>query len=427
MTNILQSVVKVDFASNFGTGFFIDDSGLLITSAHVIPNPPDQAAIYFANGGEAAAEFVSFAPGGADLALLRLIAPHKNSAFLQLAEPEDFRISRPVYTVGYPYPVYPALIGSGILGHHRASHGIIIFDAAVSSGSSGGPVLTRDGKVLGVISRQLMDRTSDAVYGGGFNSAVDTPSLRAFLEAVQRGETEVVRSAHLDYFRMPLPRLTVGERRRGRLSPTSDQLPEFLEYANGYQIDVSADMTYFITLESDDFDAYLLLYDGGSNLAGENDDAGVDTTNSAITYLADENERLTIVATSFARGEVGEYTLRVQEILFTSEEIIEHALTPESPRNDENKFYHDIPIEGQNRMLSVMMESDELDAYLELYDARGQMVDSNDDWRTGTTDARILTRTESGQTYRLRATTYSADETGEFTITVSWGDEAEAE
>lgn len=424
VARILQSVVKVDYPNNFGTGFLIDESGLILTSAHVVPNQPGNATIQFANGTERTAEFISFAPGGADLALLRLVDPPENLTVLPLADPADFRIARAVYTVGYPYPVYPALIGSGILGHHRPTHGIIIYDAAVSSGSSGGPVLTQEGKVLGVISSQLMDRAINSVYGGGFNSAIDAPSVHAFLEAVSQGEIETVRTAHLEYLRMPLPQLAPGDRVSGTLSPDSDQLPESLEYANGYQVDMIAGMMYNITMESDDFDTYLLLHDSGAENVAENDDANFETTNSAISYTPDENERFTIVATSFARGEIGEYTLSIQEILFTPEQIIEHTFTADSPKDDDNnKYFHDVVIEGQNRTLVVLMESDELDAYLILYDEQDQIVDRNDDWTMGTTDARIMTRVNPDQRYRLRATTFGGGDTGKFTLTISWGDD----
>ena len=417
---IRQSVVKVDYPHTFGTGFLINDEGLVLTSAHVVPEGGEMARIYFADGTRGEARFVSFAPSGADVALLQMLQMPQGRTFLEVGDPEQMRVGQAVYTVGYPYPVYPALIGSGILGHHRTSHGILIYDAPISSGSSGGPVLNRDGQVLGVISSQLMDGTFDSIYGGGFNSAIDAAALHDFLEAYAQGERETIRTGHVEYLRLPIRRIEIGQAIEGVLNEESDQLLESMEYADGYTVDLTGGDQYRISMTSDEVDAYLLLYDSGASLVEENDDASSDTTDAAIIFSPERDERFTIVATTFDRDEVGTYTLLVEAFRFVNERVVEQTFTEDSPTWENGKHYFDLTLMGRDATVSVLMESDDVDSYLYLYDDEDRVVEFNDDWRAGTFDARIVTTLSADSTYRIRATTFGTGETGTFTLTIGW-------
>jgi tetratricopeptide (TPR) repeat protein len=66
-----------------------------------------------------------------------------------------------------------------------------------------------------------------------------------------------------------------------------------------------------ITLESADFDTFLILLDPNSNPQNTNDDANADSTNSAISQALPMDGVYSVVVTSYEPGAVGTYRLQV--------------------------------------------------------------------------------------------------------------------
>ena len=61
--------------------------------------------------------------------------------------------------------------------------------------------------------------------------------------------------------------------------------------------------------------------------------------------------------------------------------------------------------------------SSEIDAYLYLLDADGNVLEENDDWQNGT-DSRISRHLSTG-TYTIQATTFDEEESGEFSLAIN--------
>ncbi|NIN09886.1 MAG: hypothetical protein GTO61_00550, partial [Gemmatimonadales bacterium] len=78
-----------------------------------------------------------------------------------------------------------------------------------------------------------------------------------------------------------------------------------------YALDGSAGESYVVTQRSTDLDAYLLVADLDEVVLGEDDDSGVgdNGTDAEITIVFDTDDTALVIATSFAPGETGEYTL----------------------------------------------------------------------------------------------------------------------
>ncbi len=155
-----------------GTGFFVDDSGRLVTALHVVAGC---ARVAVAKEGYRLVAEVMARSGRHDLALLQvprtlgLAAVFPDSA---RADPRDM-----VFVAGYD--ALPSLqTGRDVLANATvAGHGEdgeLALDSSVSHGASGAPVLDSQGLVQGVISRRT---TSGRVL------AISAGDTKAFLAA----------------------------------------------------------------------------------------------------------------------------------------------------------------------------------------------------------------------------------------------------
>jgi len=422
-----SSVVTVETGDGtIGTGFFVGEEGLILTCSHVMDLRPGEVGIRFFDGSEGLAEFVSFDPVGLDLAALRL-KDGKPPAFLEPVAAAP-RPGQRVFQAGNPYPLFPSLMSTGIVGHHRATHHIFVHDAASSSGSSGCPVVDQNGKLLGMTISISTDDSgnSDSSYSSGFASAIDMAAIRRFLDRVAEGERSDVKTGHIEYLSYPLPVLLPGQAVDGRLTEKSDRNGGDLSFSQGYLIDLEEGDLVIINLESDEFDTYLLLHDNDAGLVMENDDApGDEVTNSQIVFDVPESARYVIIANSLERGETGAYRLRADTMAFAEPEVREGEFRQKDPRGQGGQAYQSHPIEGKpGQWLSITMRSDLLDSMLYLIGPDGSAIAENDDWKEGTLDARILTRIEHEGEYQIiTSTAGGGDGIGPFELEIMWSAE----
>ena len=82
-----------------------------------------------------------------------------------------------------------------------------------------------------------------------------------------------------------------------------------------YEVNMVANRTYTIDLESNQFDAYLRLEDHNRVHLAANDDAGPGTLNSRIVFSPMNTQVFRVIATSLDRRP-GNYTLRIREGIF---------------------------------------------------------------------------------------------------------------
>jgi len=95
-----------------------------------------------------------------DLALLRI--DKCRSPYLQSGLPDEFIQGMSVFAIGSPLGDFDS-ISSGVLSGY--DHEYIRTDAKISPGNSGGPLITSDGKVIGI---NTMKRTAGKYEGLGF-------------------------------------------------------------------------------------------------------------------------------------------------------------------------------------------------------------------------------------------------------------------
>ena len=89
----------------------------------------------------------------------------------------DLRLGDEVVAVGFPFGIGPSVsagVISGLRREHRSPEGkrlltnLIQFDAAANPGSSGGPLVTAEGEVVGIVTGILSPGKEPAFVGIGF-------------------------------------------------------------------------------------------------------------------------------------------------------------------------------------------------------------------------------------------------------------------
>lgn len=155
-----------------GSGFFIDSSGAILTNAHVLKNA--YSAEVFSRAGYFANVTVLSIDKDLDLALIRVSA---DSAIpVELDFSTDFRAGEQVIAIGNPLGLENTVSDGLISAIRRIGEDIEFIQTTVpiSPGSSGGPLLNSEGKVIGVTTATLGE-------GQNVNFAIGAKTLRKFL------------------------------------------------------------------------------------------------------------------------------------------------------------------------------------------------------------------------------------------------------
>jgi S1-C subfamily serine protease len=158
-----------------GTGVVIVDTGLILTNLHVVLNAK-QLRVVFADGLESEAEIVNIQPHN-DLAVLKPRTVPDDLAAATLRSTADLAPGDQVLAVGFPFGIGPtatAGVVSGLKREFRSASGervltnLIQFDAAANPGSSGGPLVTMDGEVVGIVTAIYSPSEQRTFIGIGF-------------------------------------------------------------------------------------------------------------------------------------------------------------------------------------------------------------------------------------------------------------------
>ena len=158
-----------------GTGVVIVDSGLILTNLHVVAGAK-RVRVTFFDGTDAEAEVVGLRPEH-DLAVLQAKSLPDDLAPAVMRSTNGLRPGDEVLAVGYPFGIGPSASAGVISGlkrdyvspeGKRVLTNLIQFDAAVNPGNSGGPLVTLDGEVIGVVTGLLNPTEQRVFIGIGF-------------------------------------------------------------------------------------------------------------------------------------------------------------------------------------------------------------------------------------------------------------------
>jgi S1-C subfamily serine protease len=163
-----------------GSGVVVTDGGQVLTALHVIADATD-IKLTFADGSTSGATIVSSQPES-DIALLQPDSPPAQVVPATLGNPRSVQIGSEAYIVGNPFGLYGSL-SAGVVsglgrsfqqpGSNRVIDGLIQVDAAVNPGNSGGPLVDRDGRVVGIVTALVNPTRQDVFIGIGLAVPID--------------------------------------------------------------------------------------------------------------------------------------------------------------------------------------------------------------------------------------------------------------
>jgi S1-C subfamily serine protease len=165
----------VDTVQGIGTGVVIVDKGIILTNLHVVQGF-SRVKVTFADGLESDAFIISTAPEH-DLAVLQAKTIPDDLAAATMRSTADLAQGDRVIAVGFPFGIGPSVsagVVSGLRREYRSPEGkrlltnLIQFDAAVNPGNSGGPLVTADGEVVGIVTGILNPTEQRVFIGIGF-------------------------------------------------------------------------------------------------------------------------------------------------------------------------------------------------------------------------------------------------------------------
>ncbi len=180
---LLDAVVRIDvreitfeegaqrFTGGIGSGVIISANGLILTNAHVASSKAVEISVTLSSLERVSARLVGW-DHWTDLAVIRLDLEEVRRRKLSFTsadfgDSESLTPGQTVYAVGTPYGLTRTVTRGIISNNNRPfedSHGVggyetgsfnnwLQTDAAINPGNSGGPLVTEDGKVIGINSR----------------------------------------------------------------------------------------------------------------------------------------------------------------------------------------------------------------------------------------------------------------------------------
>ena len=171
---------------SLGTGVVIIDNGTILTNLHVVAGAK-KVRVRFANGHESDATIIGSQPEN-DLAVLKASSLPDDLEAATMRSTADLRPGDHVIAVGHPFGIGPSVsygVVSGLKREFRSPEGaktltnLIQFDAAANPGNSGGPLVTMDGHVVGVVTAILNPSEQRTFIGIGFAVPIENAASAA--------------------------------------------------------------------------------------------------------------------------------------------------------------------------------------------------------------------------------------------------------
>ncbi|KQV70475.1 DegQ family serine endoprotease [Rhizobium sp. Root1220] len=152
MPGAQQKPERGPVAQALGSGFIVDPSGIIVTNNHVIDNAAD-IRVTLDDGTELPATLVGADPKS-DLAVLKVQAP-KLLPTLAWGDSSALKLGDQILAIGNPFGVGTTVTAGIVSARGRDLHSgpyddFIQIDAPINHGNSGGPLVDRDGKVVGI-------------------------------------------------------------------------------------------------------------------------------------------------------------------------------------------------------------------------------------------------------------------------------------
>jgi serine protease Do len=149
------AAVRADM--NYGAGVIVDRAGLLLTNLHVVSNAHSVTITPF--GGAPISAKVLDTDADLDLALLSANLSNPLSVAAELGSAAPLGVGDEVLAVGSPRKMFFSVSRGMVSFPNRLLEGVeyVQTDLPINEGNSGGPLVDRQGRVVGIVSFILRD------------------------------------------------------------------------------------------------------------------------------------------------------------------------------------------------------------------------------------------------------------------------------
>jgi len=164
-----------------GTGVVIVDNGIILTNLHVVSGAR-RVTVKFYDGSESEVDLVRAYPEN-DLAVIKARSVPDDLESATLGSTGNLRPGDEVVAVGFPFGIGPSVSAGVVSGLDRSFRspegkqvmtGLIQFDAAANPGNSGGPLITMEGEVVGIVTAILNPTPARTFIGIGFAATIES-------------------------------------------------------------------------------------------------------------------------------------------------------------------------------------------------------------------------------------------------------------
>jgi S1-C subfamily serine protease len=177
---VAPSVVLVVRDGTSGSGFVVRPDGLVLTNAHVVGDA-DDVALQTLDGRFGRGRVLARATGSVDLALVQ--SPFRDLPSLEASDPGSIRAGMYAATVGHGGGA-AWTFSTGLVSNPRPlgdGARIVLAQMALRPGSSGGPLVDRQGRAIGIVTSGTRD-ASGVTFAIRADAAADSfPELGAWL------------------------------------------------------------------------------------------------------------------------------------------------------------------------------------------------------------------------------------------------------
>jgi S1-C subfamily serine protease len=164
-----------------GSGVVILENGTILTNLHVVRGMK-RVTVTFSDGMESEADFVAAQPEN-DLAVIKAQKIPDDLPPATMGSTAKLRPGDEVVAVGFPFGIGPSVSAGVVSGLNRGFEseqgkrmmtGLIQFDAAANPGNSGGPLVTMEGEVVGIVTAILNPTKARTFIGIGFAATIES-------------------------------------------------------------------------------------------------------------------------------------------------------------------------------------------------------------------------------------------------------------
>jgi len=157
----IKSTVIIRTLSSQGTGFFINESGYIVTNSHILLTSDNQTynliQIITSDNQIYIGELIGL-DSSLDIALLKI---NSNYPKLELENSANVKIGEKVIAIGNPegltFSVTDGVVSATQRQSSLGSASYIQTNAQLNKGNSGGPLINKEGKVIGINNFKLID------------------------------------------------------------------------------------------------------------------------------------------------------------------------------------------------------------------------------------------------------------------------------